>query len=114
MLECTTGAGRPKNLDSAFRESARATGDEQIRSEEHTSELQSRLHLVCRLLLEKKNEGNAHRDLVFRCTRSISGSLSFLGDARAQAPARAHASSGLLAPRALALVGRALGFRGPV
>src|SRR2546422_6380044 len=33
-----------------------------IRSEEHTSELQSRLHLVCRLLLEKKKKyicGNA-------------------------------------------------------
>src|SRR2546422_7864123 len=29
-------------------------GLEQDRSEEHTSELQSRLHLVCRLLLEKK------------------------------------------------------------
>src|SRR3989304_92058 len=28
----------------------------QRRSEEHTSELQSRLHLVCRLLLEKKDE----------------------------------------------------------
>src|SRR5687768_18172836 len=28
---------------------------ERARSEEHTSELQSRLHLVCRLLLEKKN-----------------------------------------------------------
>src|SRR2546422_2747109 len=28
----------------------------QERSEEHTSELQSRLHLVCRLLLEKKND----------------------------------------------------------
>src|SRR3989449_9659835 len=28
--------------------------DSEIRSEEHTSELQSRLHLVCRLLLEKK------------------------------------------------------------
>src|SRR2546422_7695737 len=27
-----------------------------MRSEEHTSELQSRLHLVCRLLLEKKNK----------------------------------------------------------
>src|SRR5256884_3269548 len=27
------------------------------RSEEHTSELQSRLHLVCRLLLEKKKPG---------------------------------------------------------
>src|SRR5205809_6168888 len=31
----------------------RAVGHD--RSEEHTSELQSRLHLVCRLLLEKKN-----------------------------------------------------------
>src|SRR2546429_5691458 len=29
-----------------------------IRSEEHTSELQSRLHLVCRLLLEKKKNRN--------------------------------------------------------
>src|SRR2546429_6676616 len=28
--------------------------EEILRSEEHTSELQSRLHLVCRLLLEKK------------------------------------------------------------
>src|SRR5687768_18006653 len=35
-----------------------ATSDDRrevFRSEEHTSELQSRLHLVCRLLLEKKN-----------------------------------------------------------
>src|SRR2546429_1530842 len=30
-----------------------------LRSEEHTSELQSRLHLVCRLLLEKK-KNNQH------------------------------------------------------
>src|SRR3989449_1242006 len=29
-----------------------------VRSEEHTSELQSRLHLVCRLLLEKKKKTN--------------------------------------------------------
>src|SRR2546422_4944261 len=29
------------------------------RSEEHTSELQSRLHLVCRLLLEKKKNNDA-------------------------------------------------------
>src|SRR2546422_664272 len=29
---------------------------ETLRSEEHTSELQSRLHLVCRLLLEKKKK----------------------------------------------------------
>src|SRR5256884_4910145 len=31
------------------------------RSEEHTSELQSRLHLVCRLLLEKKNNITTHQ-----------------------------------------------------
>src|SRR2546422_3605449 len=30
------------------------------RSEEHTSELQSRLHLVCRLLLEKKKTKNTY------------------------------------------------------
>src|SRR5687768_18104916 len=30
------------------------------RSEEHTSELQSRLHLVCRLLLEKKNHEDVY------------------------------------------------------
>src|SRR3989449_11552300 len=31
------------------------------RSEEHTSELQSRLHLVCRLLLEKKKKRKKHK-----------------------------------------------------
>src|SRR2546422_4872687 len=37
---------------------ALAAGD---RSEEHTSELQSRLHLVCRLLLEKKKKKRINR-----------------------------------------------------
>src|SRR2546422_3428018 len=32
------------------------------RSEEHTSELQSRLHLVCRLLLEKKKNDTKYAD----------------------------------------------------
>src|SRR3989449_2636358 len=31
------------------------------RSEEHTSELQSRLHLVCRLLLEKKKKNKSNK-----------------------------------------------------
>src|SRR2546422_7909038 len=39
------------------------------RSEEHTSELQSRLHLVCRLLLEKKKEPSNVCD---RC-RAVAG-----------------------------------------
>src|SRR2546422_2981294 len=34
------------------------------RSEEHTSELQSRLHLVCRLLLEKKKKHKNHNTYV--------------------------------------------------
>src|SRR3989442_1709367 len=40
--------------------SAAATHQMQTRSEEHTSELQSRPHLVCRLLLEKKKHGFHH------------------------------------------------------
>src|SRR2546429_6535325 len=51
-------------LDGKHRHSRRPSGRHVqpgnvqgiARSEEHTSELQSRLHLVCRLLLEKKKE----------------------------------------------------------
>src|SRR5256884_724514 len=39
------------------------------RSEEHTSELQSRLHLVCRLLLEKKKK-NIHRNATRICIQN--------------------------------------------
>src|SRR2546429_6284098 len=38
---------------------AHVTNQGTTRSEEHTSELQSRLHLVCRLLLEKKKKRTA-------------------------------------------------------
>src|SRR2546422_6179445 len=49
-----------------------ASWNQMTRSEEHTSELQSRLHLVCRLLLEKKKSmiaaqiecGERHTDTV--------------------------------------------------
>src|SRR3989449_8700129 len=48
----------------------------QFRSEEHTSELQSRLHLVCRLLLEKKKKKNdestnASTETMLSSTRDI-------------------------------------------
>src|SRR5205809_5613853 len=43
-------------LTSAFDSAITGAGLVGIRSEEHTSELQSRLHLVCRLLLEKKKQ----------------------------------------------------------
>src|SRR5258708_29662199 len=42
------------HLSPRARSAARRTRSDQCRSEEHTSELQSPDHLVCRLLLEKK------------------------------------------------------------
>src|SRR2546422_7043462 len=50
----------------ARRAGTRRGRAERGRSEEHTSELQSRLHLVCRLLLEKKKKDTAEI-----CTRTI-------------------------------------------
>src|SRR2546429_5261853 len=46
-------AGNREAIVGAFKASGSGTIS---RSEEHTSELQSRLHLVCRLLLEKKKD----------------------------------------------------------
>src|SRR2546429_6254505 len=67
----TGGAGSPtparraapssaSSTPSGPRRTGRACATTPARSEEHTSELQSRLHLVCRLLLEKKKQYHAH------------------------------------------------------
>src|SRR3989442_12052962 len=48
-------AGRHPRRDGFDRRAVGPSSEE--RSEEHTSELQSRPHLVCRLLLEKKSGG---------------------------------------------------------
>src|SRR2546429_6311702 len=50
------GTGRPPCAVKVTRPGRDAIKSCPPRSEEHTSELQSRLHLVCRLLLEKKKE----------------------------------------------------------
>src|SRR2546422_6973650 len=47
---------RPSAQGAGRAEMGRARDPGAARSEEHTSELQSRLHLVCRLLLEKKKK----------------------------------------------------------
>src|SRR2546429_2880976 len=49
---------------------------ERDRSEEHTSELQSRLHLVCRLLLEKKKKNTPSYTSYIKHTRSLNDSPS--------------------------------------
>src|SRR3712207_8999332 len=55
-LSLARGTGRRPGLGAAGRDGrARAAARVRVRSEEHTSELQSRQYLVCRLLLEKKN-----------------------------------------------------------
>src|SRR4030043_2349484 len=49
------------------------------RSEEHTSELQSRLHLVCRLLLEKKKlKDLRHEYIVIRFITSLIRNIQYL------------------------------------
>src|SRR5437764_10299173 len=48
--------GNPTYLKEETRDTWGWICLEQIRSEEHTSELQSPMYLVCRLLLEKKKE----------------------------------------------------------
>src|SRR5699024_11306165 len=59
--------------DYRIRKTVEKVTDESIfhkdngeRSEEHTSELQSRFELVCRLLLEKKKEGRGAADTAWR------------------------------------------------
>src|SRR5699024_12312804 len=55
---------RPRGMVSRQSQSQQAlTGPVGRRSEEHTSELQSRFDLVCRLLLEKKKKVKNRRDI---------------------------------------------------
>src|SRR2546429_6142254 len=60
----TSGATRPSSVPTTSTRRISASTSTRSscgkRSEEHTSELQSRLHLVCRLLLEKKKTKSHH------------------------------------------------------
>src|SRR5438105_11462373 len=62
------GAARDGAADGAL---ARATRAVDGRSEEHTSELQSRVDLVCRLLLEKKKNKKDHITQVDAATQEM-------------------------------------------
>src|SRR5438309_8877069 len=56
----------PPRKPTALRPSPTSTATQPVsRSEEHTSELQSQFHLVCRLLLEKKNSPRASTSLSY-------------------------------------------------
>src|SRR2546430_8765469 len=60
MLQTTFGSAAPSD----------------IRSEEHTSELQSQSNLVCRLLLEKKNPDRSSRRTPIVCTSDNTSPLN--------------------------------------
>src|SRR3712207_8715516 len=53
---CSSGSETP--CSGHAKRSEKVSGSPSTRSEEHTSELQSRQYLVCRLLLEKKKINN--------------------------------------------------------
>src|SRR5690554_7414809 len=60
VVEVSTGDGRviPISREQVIQSLEGGILLDLLRSEEHTSELQSRPHLVCRLLLEKKKKKN--------------------------------------------------------
>src|SRR5579872_7543191 len=60
LFPYTTLFRSPARSHHSAGRAAPANRSGKIRSEEHTSELQSRPHLVCRLLLEKKKKKTQH------------------------------------------------------
>src|SRR5438445_4907541 len=66
---CSTSAMRGVGSSHADPYSAMAAAAAALRSEEHTSELQSRQYLVCRLLLEKKKKKKSPTEMHI-CTLS--------------------------------------------
>src|SRR2546422_8633724 len=69
------GKNVPEAADRLLSEKLRELSDNN-RSEEHTSELQSRLHLVCRLLLEKKKKYHSRYGLASSTTCSVRNTTS--------------------------------------
>src|SRR5436309_6211205 len=66
--ECAWRVAGPESADAAVAAGVEAGG----RSEEHTSELQSRENLVCRLLLEKKKKKLSTNELQIPCEVIVS------------------------------------------
>src|SRR5690242_20943380 len=67
-------ARRPLSADLEATSSARSIAEAAAnvpRSEEHTSELQSHVNLVCRLLLEKKKKNSTHDTITSTTTPNL-------------------------------------------
>src|SRR2546429_7273463 len=69
-LALTSAAVSVEKMSTPVPGVPEATPGPPARSEEHTSELQSRLHLVCRLLLEKKKKRTNHTGVPYTIVTS--------------------------------------------
>src|SRR5687767_15399571 len=72
-VRCVQGTSKFVKGGSGFDHHRLLCSDTHKRSEEHTSELQSLAYLVCRLLLEKKNDAALALDLSPILRRSPTG-----------------------------------------
>src|SRR5438309_6044013 len=66
--ETSLGRGAPAGQEDLREVAGEGPRPRLVRSEEHTSELQSQFHLVCRLLLEKKKKKKKSRNKKSRKT----------------------------------------------
>src|SRR5207249_6667258 len=71
---CATSCDTSAHRTPTWRQAACGSRGTCRRSEEHTSELQSRFDLVCRLLLEKKKKKNNKKNTQKKKTTNISRS----------------------------------------
>src|SRR5437868_13169895 len=80
----STFSGRA--LVRSGRRGAARRVDAARRSEEHTSELQSRFDLVCRLLLEKKNKTDCNQDKALHRSVNLDLRASYRAASASSAP----------------------------
>src|SRR6266511_5626545 len=94
-------------MERGHARAAAGAGGVGLRSEEHTSELQSRENLVCRLLLEKKKLFVAHQPVATDKTRAVLPYEVPLGDATFNAARTALLARAIVSKRS-SLLGQAL------
>src|SRR3712207_7598398 len=71
QTSCYVGCGVTTGVGAVTKTAKVQAGDNVVRSEEHTSELQSRQYLVCRLLLEKKKQRKLADSSSDICCRTV-------------------------------------------